>query len=417
MLALIFEARHTSAFLSPRSTYIASSLYASEKSDTESGTASQTPFYPKPRPIDEQLLTSNDGRPGAIIESIEELDWKDEILSRDSSMYPQWLQEYGETVDETEAQYEDNSDPNAMDMETIGQYGVLELESKFDYEWDPHSGEPDPNVAAMQQPGVRYLAENEKDEDNVEIGYDPMFGPSNPFDTRTILGTKESFMINDQTRDDSMLTPQFDPEDVEGPFQDQIVQFRKSLDMLETYVDPFLHQPVPRHVAKWHGYPEPMYFEPKNATNNRFTDNPTDFDKLPAWKARKLAVQMARSKNAEWLPDGVSQNWHAEQRAPYEKYSTLVGTLRKGECDPDVVEQIQPVLAVLGSSVELLSIQDGVFRFHYHGLMKNKYGMKCWAQQMIEETGAKVSGLVFETGFRKRDRAYDGGDWYNGPIP
>ena len=62
-----------------------------------------------------------------------------------------------------------------------------------------------------------------------------------------------------------------------------------------------------------------------------------------------------------------------------------MGTLQKGEIDPDMKQQIQPALDILGSVVDLLSItqidgndNDGsddkdalVFRFHYHGLMKN----------------------------------------------
>ena len=52
--------------------------------------------------------------------------------------------------------------------------------------------------------------------------------------------------------------------------------------------------------------------------------------------------ELARAKNAEWLPDGVSQRWHQEQRAPYEEVGTLVGTLKPGHCDPELVQLVQP---------------------------------------------------------------------------
>ena len=98
-----------------------------------------------------------------------------------------------------------------------------------------------------------------------------------------------------------------------------------------------------------------------------------------------------------------------------DEVGTLVGSLRPGECDPDIVELIQPALQVLGSCAILLSIEQGtVFRFHYHGLMKNKHGMAAWTETLIRDCGVEVTGVVFETGFRKRDPAYDGGDPYCG---
>jgi hypothetical protein len=236
---------------------------------------------------------------------------------------------------------------------------------------------------------------------------------------RTILGNRDSYMIDTVTRDDAMLTPQFPPGDPEIAFNDDVVRFRKSLDIIETYTDPFLDMQVPRHVAKWHGYPEKMNFEPKDFFNNRFTEKPTDFDQMTPFRARQRAVEMARAKNAEWLPEGVSYQWHQSQRAPYERYGTNVGTLRPGECDPALVEQIQPALRILGSCVDLLSI-DGeyktIYRFAYHGFMKNKYGMQCWTESLLEDCGVEVTGVIFETGFRQRDRLHDGGDDWYGPT-
>lgn len=228
-------------------------------------------------------------------------------------------------------------------------------------------------------------------------------------------------MIDETTKDDSMVTPQFAKDDLEIDYNEDIVTFRKSLDIMETYVDPFLPADLelPRHVARWHGYPTPMYFEPQNYTNNRFTSaaDKTDFDSLQPWQARTKAVELARAKNAEWMKEDVSLAWHQQQREPYEKYGTLVGTVRKGECDPVLVEAIQPALRVLGSCVELLSIENEgtVFRFYYHGLMKNKHGMSCWAETLLRDCGVELTGVVFETGFRRRDPAYDGGDPWYGP--
>mmetsp|Transcript_32987 Transcript_32987/g.49833 ORF Transcript_32987/g.49833 Transcript_32987/m.49833 type:complete len:415 (-) Transcript_32987:82-1326(-) len=362
------------------------------------------------------------GRPGSIIESEEELARKDEIFKeiKDGTReMPKWTSEYEDPSTLGDMQY-DTDDPDVMDASTLGVWDIHDLKAKFDYELDPEKGDPDPNE---KDPGLRYVEENPVDEDGVEIGWEPMRGASNPIDTRTIVGTTDSYMIDDDTRDDSMLTPSFHPGDIEQPFNDDIEKFRKSLDIIETYTDPFLGPDVevPRNVAKWHGLPQRLSYPEKDFTNNRFTkeEDLTDFDSMSPYVARKTAVQYARAKNAEWLPESVSAEYHAKQRAPYEKVGTLMGTLREGEKDPEIVELIQPALKVLGSIVDLLSIEgEGkIFRFHYHGLIKNKYGMSCWAQTLIRDCGVECNNVVFETGFRKRDPQYDGGDpWYGAPY-
>eukprot|EP00547_Thalassionema_nitzschioides_P010203 CAMPEP_0194224688 /NCGR_PEP_ID=MMETSP0156-20130528/37995_1 /TAXON_ID=33649 /ORGANISM="Thalassionema nitzschioides, Strain L26-B" /LENGTH=412 /DNA_ID=CAMNT_0038956363 /DNA_START=138 /DNA_END=1376 /DNA_ORIENTATION=- len=360
------------------------------------------------------------GRPGTIIESEEELARKDEIfeeLTDGTREMPEWTSEYEDVIIGA-GQY-DIDDPDAIDATTLGVWNVHDLKAKFDYELDPEEGDPDPNEL---DPSFRYVEENPVDEDGVEIGYDPMRGSSHPIDERTIVGTSDSYMIADDTRDDSLLTPIFHPGDVEEPLNKEIEKFRKSLDIIETYTDPFLGPDVevPRNVAKWHGLPQRLSYPEKDFTNNRFTkeEDMTDFDALSPYVARKTAVQYARAKNAEWLPEGVSAEYHAKQRAPYEKVGTLMGTLREGEKDPAIVDLIQPALKVLGSIVDLLSIEaDGkIFRFYYHGLIKNKYGMSCWAQTLIRDCGIECDNVVFETGFRKRDPQYDGGDPWYGPY-
>ena len=358
------------------------------------------------------------GRPGAIIETREQLKRKDEIfqeIDAGKRTYPDWFDEYGTLEDEEMAQY-DTDDPEAIDAATMGQWDIHDLETRLEYEWDP-AVDQDPNIIRDR---TGFVKEPEKDEEGVEIGWDPLFGPSNPIDTRTIKGAAESYMIDERTRDESMLPKQFPEGDIEIKYNEDFVKFRKSLDVIETYVDDFLPEEikVPRHVAKWYGYPESLRYPVKNYTNNRFTKvgELTNFDAMDPYSARVKAVELARAKNAEWLPDGVSQAWHQKQRQIYEDYGTLVGSLRKGDCDPEIVEQIQPALKILGACAQLLSIeQRTVFRFHYHGLIKNKFGMACWTETLLRDCGVEVTGVVFETGFRKRDPAYDGGDKYWGP--
>lgn len=279
--------------------------------------------------------------------------------------YPGYFKDYGQFIEDEEAEYDIGDDPNAIDAATLGTVTITYLKSKFYYEWDPNSGTADPNLVELQKDNTKYLKDVEIDNDGVEIGYyDPVFGPSsNPMDTRAIrnkaiLGSVESFMIDSKTRDSSMLAPQFpDTDDPEIDFNEDAVTFRHSLEIMETCVDPFLpgDMIIPQHVAKWHGYPDQMYFEQKPFTNNRFTtdlDNMTDFDSMDPHRARVTAVELARAKNAEWLPHGVSQDFHKSERAPFNAIKTVVGSYQKGEIDDELLQCIQPALWVLGSCVD-----------------------------------------------------------------
>lgn len=407
----------------------------------------ERPIYPKARRTqsDGASYTFEDSRPGAIIETEDQLQVKAQILKEmmdGTRKYDQQVlhEIYGETMDDDDDDEEDVQERNdgggggedsfgggvlLEDATTLGTWTIADIRSRFEYEWDPHGTVVDPNLRSLNQPGVRYVEETPKDptDPTVELGYDPMFGPSSPIDRRTIRGVQESYMIDASTRDETMLQPQFPPQDPELEFNDQVVQFRKSLDIIETYVDPFLPSDleVPRHVAKWHGYPEQLFLEPKPFENNRFTneEDRTDFDSMTPYRARQKAVELARAKNAEWLPPSVSRQWHTDQRAPYEACNTNVGTLRADPMesfDPDLLEQIRPALKVFGSCAELLSAKDGVYRFAYHGLMKHKHGMGAWMESLLTDCGVEPSGVVMETGFRRRDPAYDGGDHWYGPI-
>lgn len=198
------------------------------------------------------------GRPGAIIESLEELDKKARIMKevdQNTRNYPNWMsQDYGFFEEDEAAEY-DNDDPDAIDSATLGQYDITDLEAKFDWEWDTEK-DPDPNQIENQQYDdldrpIKYLAETPKDEEGIEIGFDSFFGPSNPIDERTQIGTKDSYMIDEATRDEKMLTPEFFPGDPEIAYNEEVIQHRRSLDIIETYQDEFLPEdmPVPRHVA------------------------------------------------------------------------------------------------------------------------------------------------------------------------
>ena len=384
----------------------------------------EPPSSPKPRSdIDSSTLGDlSGGRPGAIIESEEQLARKQEIFDAIASNerdYPQrMMEDYGTLIEEEESEY-DSDDPSAIDSATLGTWTIKDLQSKFPYEWDPDDGDLDPNLVELDQPGVRYKPGVDVDEDGIDVGYNPMYGQSSPQDERTILGALESFMINEQTKDDSMIPPTFPDGDLEIDYNQEIVQFRKSLDIIETYTDPFLpeHMQVPRHVAKWHGYPEPMSYPHKNITNNRFLDETaTDWSKLDPYKARRKAIELARAQNADWLPPETSHKFHTAQREPYERMGTLVGSLRPGRIDEALKQNIQPALDILGSAAILLSIEgedQTVFRFEYHGLMKHRHGMSAWAETLIRDCGVEVTGVIFEAGFRRRDQPYEGGDcWY-----
>jgi hypothetical protein len=54
------------------------------------------------------------------------------------------------------------------------------LQTKFDYEWDPKT-DKDPNVIEKT---TGFIQENPKDEEGVELSYDPLFRLSNPVDPK-----------------------------------------------------------------------------------------------------------------------------------------------------------------------------------------------------------------------------------------
>jgi len=286
-------------------------------------------------------------------------------------------------------------------------FGVIEVEvgeegfkGKTRFEWDE-----DTNPNDLDQ-SLEYYTDKHINDDGVEEGWDPMYGPSNPFDERTIVTPVESYMTAEESRDTSMLQPVFKAlDDPENAFNDDVKKLRKDMKIIDTYVDPWLNMEVPRNVAPWHGYHEELQFPKKDFMNNRFTkpEDKTDFTKLDPFQARQKAVQLARSKNNEWLPEGYSEEYKSKKTKGFHRLKLLVGSLKEGPKDPDVVEKIQPCLKVLGNTVELLSIQETVFRFRYYGPMKNKRGIEAWTGTMIRDCAVDCTGVVFETGGRKKD--------------
>lgn len=326
---------------------------------------------------------------------------------------PDWF--FEEYQEERFDDIEEDDDPNAIDPETLGKWDDSDLEGRLEYEFDPAKGDVDPNIL---NPKFEHVKSVPVDEEGVELMYDPVFGRANPIDERTIINPQDSYIIDDETRDDAIVTPTFLEGDIEIGYNADITAFRKSLQIVETFVDPYLNMEVPRHKAKWYGYPEQEGYPDKPDIENRFTkpEDKTDFESMTPYKARKKAIELARAKNNEWLPKGKSVQFHNSKTEIYKEKGLLVGSLMKGEIDPETKGKIGSVLDILGSCAELIEINDTVFRFHYHGLIKNKRGMVAWTQTLIEDCGVECTGVVFETGWRKRDPYYDGGDKWFGPY-
>lgn len=336
-----------------------------------------------------------------------------EIQSGEREM-PDWF--FDEYQEEVLAVQEDDSDPGAIDPETLGKWDESDLLDKLEYEFDPSV--EDPNDLTKSR--FEHVTDVPMDDDGVERGYDPIFGRSNPIDERTIVNPQDSYMIDDSTRNDAMVEPTFPEGDLEIKYNADITSFRKSLKIVETYVDPYLNMEVPRHVSKWYGEPESMSYPDKPPEENFFTppDQITKFDTMTPHRARKTAIQLARAKNNEWMPAGTSVAFHNARTDIFSKLQLTVGSYKKGDIDPVIKSNIEPALNILGNVVELLEIIDGtIFRFHYHGLIKHKEGMAAWTETLIrDDCGVECTNVLFETGWRKRDPYYDGGDHWFGPY-
>jgi hypothetical protein len=131
-----------------------------------------------------------------------------------------------------------------------------------------------------------------------------------------------------------------------------------------------------------------------------------EWNALTPTEAIAKARYLAKQKNNEWMTETMHETYIKSQQEEQVKRGILTGTLKPGVCDPGIVEQIQPCLKVLGSITKLLSIdaENMIFRFHYYGLIRNKFGMECWTTKMIKDCGVTCSNVIFETGNRVRDK-------------
>ena len=335
-----------------------------------------------------------------------------EIEGGDRPM-PAWYHE--DFVEEKEVE---EDDVHSIAVDEWGAWDERDLGGpSMQGDWDSKT-DPDPNVL---NPDFEHVTEIPKDEDGVELGYDPVFGSWHPVDERTIVNPSESYIIDAKTANATSVPKEFpDDDDPEVSYNADVKAFRKSLKIVETYVDEWTGLEHPRHVARWHGNPPLEQYPDKPFTNNRFTkaEDKTDFSKLDPFRARKKAVELARAKNNEWLPKGASAEFHHQRTKIFAEKGILAGSLFEGDMDEEVVAQIGPALDVLGDVADLLSIQENVFRFHYHGLIKNRRGMAAWAETLIKDCGIECSSVIFETGTRKRDPIYDSAmtDTWHGPY-
>ena len=362
------------------------------------------------------LMSDDSGAMFAPQESVNDRQKSENILNEigdGSRSYPDWF--YEEYQEELLDELEEDDDVSAIDPETLGKWDETDLEGRLEYEFDPAKGDADPNIL---DPKFDHVTTVPVDEEGIELMYDPIFGRANPIDERTIVNPQDSYVIDDETRDDAIVTPTFHDGDIEIDTNADFKAFRKSLKIVDTYIDPYLKLEVPRYQAKWYGYPEKMGYPDKPELENRFTkeEDKTDFTKLTVYQARKKAIELARSKNNEWLPKGKSIAFHNSRTDIFKEKGILTGSLMKGDIDEKVKAKIQPALDILGRSAMLLEINETTFRFHYHGLIKNKRGMAAWTETLIRDCGVECTGVVFETGWRKRDPYYDGGDKWFGPY-
>jgi len=205
--------------------------------------------------------------------------------------------------------------------------------------------------------------------------------------------------LKDSDEEEETVTP----DDI---LSKNVRQIRTDLAIPETFLDEWY---TLEEVERFRSYPDRQdpvkkKFEPKPFMNNRFTkeEDKVDFTGLDPYRARKLAVQLARSTNNEWLPEGFSEEKLDKEIEEIHKRGILAGTIRPGPIDADIEKRIQPAINIFNGCAQLLSIQDGVFRFHYHGMIRHKHGMRCYMEKCLKDCDVQVTGVIFETG-RERD--------------
>mmetsp|Transcript_32070 Transcript_32070/g.37074 ORF Transcript_32070/g.37074 Transcript_32070/m.37074 type:complete len:483 (-) Transcript_32070:101-1549(-) len=291
-----------------------------------------------------------------------------------------------------------------------------------------------------------YDGEFDVDEDGMQVGWSALWGDGKILDRRSIVNEVESHRVAPYSAMPEYLTPDFAEDDPETQLNKDIKKIRWDMKVMETHTEKFTGQQQANNVIEYSGekMEQDYIYDPKPFMNNRFTEEgtKTDFTKLSPHMARKMAIQLARSKNNEWLPRGKSEEYKYNETRSMNELNVLYGSFQKGPIDEEVHEKIKPVLKTLGSCATLLSIQvlpplpvgynsanvickpdsnniQGemseefmldewkkeaiVIRFRYWGKIKNKMGMQAWAKGLITDCGVDVTGVVFEAGERMMD--------------
>lgn len=157
---------------------------------------------------------------------------------------------------------------------------------------------------------------------------------------------------------------------------------------IETYTDAYLQEdlPVPRHVSKWHGYIMPMtYVHPQK---NYATT--IDSQRKKTWC--RLTSTIHR-RHESW-----SFNMHER--------SIVNGRIRSQDCRRNQA-------GAQGSGVVCRTVKYWEWRnslsIQLSWLMKNRFGMAAWTETLVPYCGVECTNVLFETGFRRRDPAYDDG--------
>ena len=104
--------------------------------------------------------------------------------------YPAWYYEDYQEVNLGDDGVDD--DPSAIDPETLGKWDPSDLETQMEYEFDVAKGDEDPNLLDAKQ--FHFLEKVETDEEGIEVGYDPIYGSSNPIDERTMAAWTETLI-------------------------------------------------------------------------------------------------------------------------------------------------------------------------------------------------------------------------------
>lgn len=139
----------------------------------------------------------------------------------------------------------------------------------------------------------------------------------------------------------------------------------------------------------WTGFPK------QEITNNKFLNDLEWADKATnPDESLEEARRQARLSNNVWLATSENEEYLANIEKQMD--GILAGTYKKVPIDPTILSQIDSTLKTLGSSCEILSAEEGTFRFKYNGPVKHRSGMEAWCEKMLRDEGVEVRGVYFE---------------------